>query len=189
MNLGLIVEDSRDSYVYEELARKIRSDISAVVPLSCQGPVKRRFIGFLKYLKWSSSQSINKALVIRDSDRLDPQTCEAQLEEEYQRSHFDAGFPVHFHATKTELESWLLADENAINQVSLQRGKNRTIGPVNFDLESYQSAKELFQSRLSDARLPADPQVYREVAACADVRRIAARCPSFRLFEEKLHNC
>lgn len=98
-------------------------------------------------------------------------------------------FPVHFHATKCEIETWLLADENAINRVSQQRGKNKQVGAVTIQFESHRDAKELFQKVLSNADLPADARVYKEIAAAADIGRIAARCPSFEQFADKVRAC
>jgi len=84
------------------------------------------------------------------------------------------------------LETWLLADENAINQVSQQRKKNKQVAAVTIDLESHEGAKELFQKQLSRADLLATVQVYQEVASFADVARITARCPHFQQFVEKV---
>lgn len=189
MNLGLVVEDIRDGNAYEELIRKVRADIQNVSHMPCHGPVTTKFLGWLKYFQWSAPYPVDKVLVIRDSDQQEPGICEGELEAKYEQSHFNPTFPVHFHATKTEVESWLLVDENAINEVAAQRGRGKRIGQINFDPESCQNAKERFQERLSRVELPDLPAVYREVAAASEIRAIAARCPLFASFEDKVRHC
>jgi Domain of unknown function (DUF4276) len=103
----------------------------------------------------------------------------------FERERFRPEFRVDFHATKCELESWLLADENAVTRVSQERGKNRPARAVNLRLEERRDAKETFQRMLSQAG-PADPAVYRLVARYADLVRIRQRCPSFERFCEKV---
>jgi hypothetical protein len=125
-------------------------------------------------------------MVIIDSDCSDSSAWEAQLTQIFEQSRFVPNFPVHFHATKCEIETWLLADENAVNQASQRRGKNKKVRAVTIQLESHRDAKELFQKILSEAGLPADPQVYKEIACLADIARIAARCPHFHQFVEKV---
>lgn len=189
MNFGLVVEDVRDGNAYEELIRKIRADIQTISHMPCHGPVATKFVGWVKYFQSSAPHRVDKVLVIRDSDQREPDTCENELKRKYQQSHFNPNFPVHFHATKTEIETWLLVDENALNQVSRQRGRDQRIGPINFDPESCHNAKERFQQRLSKVGLPDIPTVYREVAAASEIRAIAARCPLFSSFEDKVRHC
>jgi hypothetical protein len=190
MNIGIVVEGVSDEAAYPQLIRKVRNDVDVVLAKSCgsDSGLTKRFVGLLKYFHWHAL-SVDKALVIVDSDCSDSFAREAKLRRIYEESHFVASFPVHFHATRCELETWLLADENAINHVAQVRGKNTQVAAVTVQLEGYKDAKELFQKVLSDARLPADPQVYKEIAGFADVARIIARCPSFRLFAEKVLAC
>jgi hypothetical protein len=190
MNIGIVVEGVSDEAAYPVLIRKVRNDIDTVLAESCgsDSSLTRRFVGWLKHFQWHAL-SIDKALVIVDSDCSDSVARETKLRQVYEESHFVASFPIHFHATRCELETWLLADENAINQVAQRRGKNSQVAAVTVQLEGYRDAKELFQRVLSEARLPADPQVYKEIAGFADVARIIARCPSFRLFANKVLAC
>ncbi len=191
MIIGIVVEGDHDSAVYRELIRRIRDDIEDIPSKPCGGHTRlmEQFVGWLKEFEWGSWPPVNKAIVIRDSDCSDPAGWERRMEQKLDQSHFRPSFPVHFHATKCETESWLLADENAINQVSAQRGKNRRVPSVTIQLESHKDAKELFVERLSGAKLPADPKVYREIASVADIDRIAARCPHFQRFVEKVRAC
>lgn len=190
MNFGLVVESERDCSAYAILIAKIRDDIAHVIAIPCgnDAEVKKQFPAWLRHFQWHAQYPIGKALIIRDSDRADPEVIEEEMQREFDRLQFRA-FPVHLHATRRELETWLLADENAINTVSRQRGKNRQVGAVNFNLEEHEYAKERFQEQLSDAGLPDTPAVYGEIAAAADVMRIATRCPLFQRFEDKVRAC
>jgi uncharacterized protein DUF4276 len=191
MNFGIVVEGDQDSAAYPELIRKIRNDIENVLAEPCgnDAGLRSQFVGWLKHFQWNAQYSIDKVLVIMDSDCSDPLTWEQQLKQIYERSHFVPTFPVHFHATNCELETWLLADENAVRQVSRERGKNKQVDAIAGQLESYKDAKERFQKMLSLAGLPLTAPVYREIARCADIERIATRCPLFQQFVSKVLEC
>jgi len=49
--------------------------------------------------------------------------------------------------------------------------------------------KPLFLTMLSKAGLPADDKVYEELAAAADLDRIAERSPRFAEFRQHVHAC
>jgi hypothetical protein len=87
------------------------------------------------------------------------------------------------------VETWLLADETAVNVVARKRGKAGSAQRVPGDLESLKDAKERFRRMLSQAGLPATAQVYAEVAAAADLDRIVMRCPYFQQFVDHVHAC
>jgi hypothetical protein len=191
MNIGIVVEGDRDSAAYPELIRKIRGDVEIVLAEACGNDIKlmQKFVGWLKYFQWGAEHSIDKALAIRDSDCSDPIVWESKMEQILAQSHFDPSFPVHFYATKCEIETWLLADEEAINQVARNRGKQGSVSGVTIPLESHRNAKELFQKVLSKARLAVDPSVYQEIASAASIERIAARCPYFQQFVDRVRAC
>jgi len=188
MNIGIIVEGDADAAVYPELIRKLRNDVEIISVQPCGNDVKLMlgFVGWLKYFRYGVEHSVDKALVIRDSDCRDASGWEQRMKRTLDESRFVCTFPIHFHATKCELESWLLADVNAVNEVARQRGKRKRAQATSVDLETHRNAKELFRRVLSDAALPADAQVYREVAAAIDIERIRTRCPSFTRFAEKV---
>lgn len=192
MNFGLIVEGNRDAAAYPELIKKIRGDATFASPIPCGGvdSLEQQFVDYLRGFQWGAWPHVDKVLVIRDSDCKDPITREGEMNDILKKSHFAPTlFPVHFHATKCELECWLLADENAINQVARERSTGKPVPRVNEQLESLNDAKALFRSVLSKAGLPASPEVYKEIAAAADIGRIAARCPDFKRFREKVNAC
>jgi hypothetical protein len=120
---------------------------------------------------------------------MDAAQREQELQGILQNSHFQPSFHVHFHATKCELETWLMADEAAINAVAQLRGKVGRAKPVNVEFENYKPAKELFVRMLSEARLPDDPTVYRQIAAAIDIQKVAGKCPRFNEFVNAVNAC
>jgi hypothetical protein len=191
MNIGIVVEGERDRAAYPEFIRKIRDDVEIVLAEPCGNDIRlmEKFVGWLKHFQWHAEITVNKALVIRDSDCSDPAAWESRMGQILAQSYFVPSFPVHFHATKCEVETWLLADENAINQVARNRGKQAAVSAVTVQLESHRNAKELFQRVLLKVRLPVDPKVYQEIANAACIDRIAAVCPHFQRFVERVRTC
>jgi len=104
-------------------------------------------------------------------------------------SGFQRSFPVDFYATKCKLETWLLADERAINQVAVLRGRTTTVREVDIQFEEYRDADKLLRRKLSEVRLPADSKVFAQIAEAADLQRIAERCPHFQQFVDKVRAC
>ena len=186
MNVAIVVEGEYDASVYPVFIRKIRNDISKIHPVSCGGvaALQRKFVSYLKGL-----QDVSKAIVIRDSDCSPSPSLEQNLEQTLTTSGFQAGFPVHFYATKCKLETWLLADVNAINQVALLRGRTPTVVEVNIQFEEYRDAKELLRRKLSEVTLPADSAVFAQIAEAADLQRITERCPYFQQFVDRVRAC
>src|SRR5260370_21530132 len=123
MNVGIVVEDNRDGLAYSELIRKIRDDIENTLAFPCHGvsTLLKEFLKGLNYFKYGAPHSIDKALVIMDSDCSDASVWEVRLKQICERSHFVSSFPGHFHATKCALETCLLPDANAMNQASQVR--------------------------------------------------------------------
>ncbi len=191
MNFGIVVEGECDKAAYPELIRKVREDAKVVLAVPCGNDIRlmEKFVGWLYHFEYLSEHPIDKALVVRDSDCSDPAAWEQKMHRILARSRFVPRFPVHFHAAKCEIESWLLADANAINQVAKSRGKRGLVPPVAVQLESYRDAKELFRGVLAKVGLPADPKVYQEIAAAADIRLIAQRCRHFHNFENAVNSC
>jgi hypothetical protein len=190
VNIGLVVEGQDDFRTYPILIRKIRNDIDHVHVRQCGGirNLKNKFVHFLREFDSNPAYAIAKALVIRDSDCGDAGTLEQQLEQTLAQSGFAPGFPVHFHATKCKLESLLLADENAIVRVAQNRGKTPP-GPLgNVICETLKDADAILAKRLTEANLPADAKVFSEIATELDQAVLAAKCPHFQRFAEKVRN-
>jgi len=191
MNVGIIVEGADDFETYPVLIRRIRGDIERVFPIECGGlrKLKNKFVSFIKDFDSRHDRNVAKVMVIRDSDCGDPRILEEELRHRLEESGFRPSFPVHFFAARCKLESWLLADEAAINSVAQARNKPGSIGRINEALERLREADELLAKTLWRVRLPADEKVYAEIAGYADLDTIAVRCPYFREFEERLRAC
>jgi len=186
---GIIVEGPCDASVYSAMIPRIRPEIADVVARACGGvpALTNRFVGLLKHFQYMDR--IDKALVIRDSDRRDPQVVEKGLRDRLDESGFRPTFPVHFYATKSMVETWLLADINAIVKTARGRGHSGSVKPMNRTLEEIIDPKAAFHAMLSQAGLPADPKVYGEIATEADIDIIEGCCPYFLKFREHIHAC
>jgi hypothetical protein len=185
---GIIVEGPRDAAVYPAIIQRIRPDVGPVIAWPCGGvpALLKNFVGMLRGLEYNR---IDKALIIRDSGGKDPKVAEAGLNERLHKSGFIPTFPVHVYATRSMVETWLLADEQAVSTVAQSRGRTRSVKPVGKPLEEIMDPKPLFLAMLSQAGLPADDKVYEEIASAADLNRIAERCPRFAEFSRHVHAC
>jgi uncharacterized protein DUF4276 len=186
---GIVVEGPRDVAVYPAIIRRIRPDVDQVVARPCGGipALPNKFVGWLKHFQYE--HRIDKALVIRDSDWKDPQTAEADLKNRLNKSGFTPTFPVHVYAARCMVETWLLADEQAVSKVALSRGRTRPAKPINKQLEEIKDPKTSFRAMLSQVGLPDTEKVYEEIAAAADLDKVAKRCPRFAEFREHIHAC
>lgn len=191
MNVAIIVEGPDDYETYPVLIRKVHPEVERVRRVQCGGirRLRTRFVGFLKNFSDNPAWAINKALVIRDSDCAEPKPLEQELNDVLQASRARLNFPVQFYATKCKLETLLLADEDAINQVSLRRAGAGGIRPVTVRLETYNDADAHLKTILGRAGLPDNPIVYAEIAHASDISRITERCPYFREFTARIRDC
>ena len=190
MNLGVVVEGPSDRATYPVLIRRIRNDIGTLQVRDCGGrfKLKEAFPYFLEEFQRNHAWGIKAAFVIRDSDCKPSQKIENDLSKTLDASGFMPNFSVNFFAAKCDLETWLLVDQDAINEVSRRRGKNKQVVPVQFEFES-EKAKEVFRSQLSKASLRPVPDVYRDIATSLDLDRVASTCPSFQRFISKVRAC
>jgi hypothetical protein len=193
MVFGIIVEGERDAAVYSILIRRVRPDVDDILSRSCGGIVglRRQFVAWLKSFQWHSDPVVAKALVICDSDCRGSQSVQDELDRILNQSGFrpQLALPVHFYATRCEVENWLLTDESAVNKVARDRGKAGKAQAVADNLEVVRNAKERFLHMLSQADLPATAQVYAEVARAADLDLVAKRCPYFQWFVDIVRAC
>lgn len=189
MRMAIVVEGPTDIPAYRALIRRIRDGIDDIPAEHCGGRVKTKFVGFLRRFHANPARPVDKALVICDSDCHEPAELEEKLKSVLKASKFRETFPVHFFATKCMIETWLLADENAINTVAARRAKNPSVQPLQVSLEQARNAKDLFYRALSQADLRPVPRIYGEIAEAADLNRVAMRCRYFRHFMEIVLAC
>jgi hypothetical protein len=188
MNIGIVVEGPSDKATYPILLRRIRNDIGELQSRDCGGKsrLKRAFVGYLKEFNRNHAWNINTALVIRDSDCKPPHIIEEELGGLLDDPGFGRTFRVEFFATKCQLETWLIADENAINQIASLRGERKLVGPAQFQFETDNRAKQFFLAQLSSVNLPSTTAIYKEIADRMDFDRVASRCANFQRFIDKI---
>ena len=188
---GLIVEGSYDGSVFPEFVRKIVSAELRVIVRLCGGVSKlmSRLPGYLKELEhaWYGKPVI-KAIVIRDWQHRDLTKAEQEMAQRVRGRSFAFAHGVQFCPVRQEMETWLLADEGAINAVAVSRA-GRQVSQVQGELEEIADAKSRLVTLLSEARLPYDATVCAEIAQHVNLERLRYRCPSFRLFETKVLDC
>ncbi|MBI4608635.1 MAG: hypothetical protein HY726_06495 [Candidatus Rokubacteria bacterium] len=124
MSYGIVVEGPYDVPVYEELIRKICSADLEVFSRPAGG-VSRLMGSFPKLLKElqyiKRGGPVDKALVVRDSDIKDPALLEREMTRKITGYTFAFPKGVQFHAVRREMETWLMANERAVNLVALSR--------------------------------------------------------------------
>lgn len=186
---GIIVEGSSDSGVYEELIRKICPEACDIRVREAGGcaQIMKKFPSLLGSFEHVTHQGgpVKKALVIRDADGRDAAAIEAKMRESASRRGFPFPGGVGFHAVKQEMETWLLADPEAINSVATSRGGKAT-PRIPDPLEDLQDPKEKFMAVLSRSGLNYTAAVCREIAKEMELTKLRMRCPSFAAFEQKV---
>lgn len=191
MSYGLVVEGAYDEPVYVELIRRIISPSVEVVMRTAGGvpQLRKLFPTLLKDLEHARGGGpVDKVLVIRDADNKDPVVLEQSLTQQIQGIEFSFPRGVHFHAVRRSVETWLLADTDAINHTTLTRNGGPVAG-VNDPLEDLIDPKKVLGRMLRDAGVPYTAQVGREIAERIDLSILRNRCPSFPSFEQKVIHC
>ena len=179
---GLIVEGEYDAAALTELIRRCAAGNIQVIPRQCaqKGSLMKKFPAYLQELHWANQgQAVDKALVIRDTDSKNPGELIARMETSIVSRSYP--FPVKFVVIMQELETWLLADHDALSQVA-----SRSISEIRGPLESILDPKRRLQSILSDAGIAYTAEVARKIAAAANLERIEYRCPTFRTFRQTI---
>ena len=183
---GIVVEGDYDSAALPEIIKKcLSSDIEIIArPCGDKSQLMKKFPGFLEAFRYAKGGApVDKALVIRDADNKNPDELLKKMKSKIAgRNYLD--FEVKFIIIVQELETWLLADENAISKVS-----GKTVSRVNEDLESISHPKEKLWDILFVAGLPYTAEVARKIAKESDIFRIENRCPKFKEFKQAVIDC
>lgn len=182
---GLVVEGVYDKAVVTELIRKCVAGHTEVVVRICGGSVMNKFPGLLEEFRHvKQGTHVDKAVVIRDANGKDPN--ELMLTMQGRISNRQYPFPVKCVVIVRELETWLLADDRAISQVT-QEYASRTVSPINEHLEDILEPKERLKKLL--AGVAYTDEVARKIAAAVDIERLKYRCPGFGSFQEAVLDC
>jgi hypothetical protein len=188
---GLIVEGIYDETVFPEFVRKVVSRDLTIIVRACGGVSKlmMRLPGYLTELEYAwYGRPVAKAIVIRDWRDTDLASAEQAMSQKIQGRNFSFPHGIQFCAVRQEMETWLLADGNAINSVAQARG-GRLTSQTQGQLEEISEPKERLIKLLTEAKLPYDPKVCAEIAREASIERLRYRCPAFGLFEQKVIDC
>lgn len=191
VSYGIVVEGVYDTPVYGELIRKICSAGVEIVAREAGGvPRLMRVLPALlrDFEHVRQGRPVDKALVIRDSGGKDRGSLEQLMADRIRGQAFSFPRGIQVYAVVRAMETWLLADVDAINIVGLSRG-GRPVAAVQETVENIVDPKERLKRLLSEAGLPYDPQVCREIAQQARIETLRYRCPSFGSFEEKVRDC
>lgn len=184
---GLVVEGEYDRVALTELIRKCLADPAEVVPRPCGGSIMNKFPGFLEEFKHvRQGTHVDKALVIRDANGNDPNELISRMQDKISNRQYP--FPVKCVVIVRELETWLLADDEAISRVTSQLS-SRTVPRVNESLEVIFSPKEKLESILAEANVAYTAEVARKIAVAIDIERLTYRCPGFGRFQEAVIDC
>ncbi|HYK92164.1 MAG TPA: DUF4276 family protein [Acidobacteriota bacterium] len=124
-------------------------------------------------------------MVVRDADGKDARIIEEKLRGRISNRSFRFALGIGIHIVVQEMDTWLLADTDAINRVAASRG-GRSVQPIRDPLEQIQDPKATLQTLLSEARLNYTPEVCRLIAAETDLAILRKRCRSFGEFEKKV---
>jgi hypothetical protein len=185
VEIGLIVEGDYDVKALKRLVERINTQPVDVHPLPCNGPVTKKFTKLLYAYEYVTP--VQKAVVISDAHGRDPAELIEGLRGEMQGHHFS--FPVEFAVVVQELEAWLIADHQAIQQVSNQRGNQRVVPPTKASPENLFDAKAALQKLLSIHGVDYTAVVAEEIAENARLEQLRYWCRSFVVFEPIVKNC
>lgn len=187
---GIVVEGTEyDKAALTELIKKCLQVEIEIIPRPCgsKSQLMKKFPGFLKEFQYvKQGAHVDKALVIRDADNKEP----ARLLEEMQSKISGRTYPfeIKLIIIVQELETWLLADEEAISRVT-QACSGRTVSRINENLESIIHPKEKLKNLLSNAKVVYTAEVAREIAKESNISIIENRCPRFMEFHQNVIDC
>jgi hypothetical protein len=185
---GVVVEGLCDEAALPEIIRKCLSSDIEIITRPCYGKdrLMKSFRGFLESFRYGNQGSpIDKALVIRDADNKDPDKLLEEMKSKIASRTYP--FEVKLIIIVQKLETWLLADEEAISRVSQSRSGK--ISPrINENLELITDPKVKLKDILS-VKVPYTAEVAREIARESDLSKIENRCPKFKEFRQAVIDC
>lgn len=189
-SVGGVSEGEKDKAVLEALIPRILPDTDQVLFLVAgnKPQLMKKFSGLLRGLEHITIRGgpVDKAIVVRDADNRDFAQLEREMAEKIQGRTYLFPSAVQVHAICQELETWLLADVNAINRVAQERSGRSVRRAIPRPLEVIMQPSILFQDVLSEARLNYTAEVCGRIAAELSLDTLRTECPSFVRFETKI---
>lgn len=188
---GLILEGPYDEPVFAELIPRIFSTPLTLRIRLCGGVTElmKYFPTYLReFEKVLEGHPVLKAFVIRDSGGKDVRLLHQDMANKIsgQVYAFPRGFQICI--VRRTTETWLLADSEAISTVALNNG-GKKVPEIQGTLEDIVYPKEKLRSVLSRAKVMYVPKICGEIAKYTRLDLLRYRCPSFRDFETRVHDC
>ncbi|MBM4284974.1 MAG: DUF4276 family protein [Deltaproteobacteria bacterium] len=178
---GIVVEGFYDEQAIKTFISRLFPEDVYFMVRNTQGRshLNRKFTGYLDEFK---HKNVDKAIVIRDQDN----KCVKELIETLKSRISGRQYPfeIIFHIIENELESWLLADENAIRKVI-----KRSVPRMKMNLETLHDPKNHLSRIFSEANMNYTGTKAGEIALKANLNTIASRCPGFKRFRESVLDC
>ena len=184
LTFGIIVEGVFDAAALPELIRKCCTDDIHIEARVCRSAsqLMRSGLSFLEEFRYVvQGSSVDKALIIRDADSKDPTELVHRLNVTINTRSYP--FPVRPVIIVQKLETWLLADSEALSQVT-----GKIVPEITGTLEAIMEPKERLKNLLSNANRAYTTEVAREIAAASRLEILEYRCPSFRVFRQALRD-
>lgn len=182
---GIIVEGGYDSAVYNAIVSKLASHEVRVLPRLCEGKSNliRKFPGLLESFKYNDlgQAAVDIAIVIADADGRNP----AELEEELRSKIAGRRYPfqVHFYAVQQAMETWLLADPQAISRAAEPR-RGKRVARTHDAPQDLLKPKPFLRELLERHGVSYTSALAAEIAGNLDLGVLAFKCPRFRTFAE-----
>ncbi len=144
----------------------------------------KKFPGFLKAFEYELAGSpVEMAVVVQDADGKRPEEIEAQMASKIDGREYRFVLGVQFFVIPQAMESWLLADANALNVVSQSR-RGKRVTKSHDAPETILRPKEDLRKLLTDHGLEYTAELAREIAQHIDLDKLSEACPRFRIFRE-----
>jgi len=185
-NYGIIVEGEYDSAAYSAFIQRLASHAVSIKPFPCGGKPRliQKFPGYLEALKYAvMGNTVDTAIVIVDSDGQDINKLENSMRARVASREYQFPLGLHFCAVAHALETWLMADIEAIARV-VQRRSGKNVSRARYNLEELIDPKPTFRAILTRGEVDYTPPVAAEIAREVDFELLAERCSTFQRFAE-----
>lgn len=187
---GLIAAGNYDVAVLETLLKRLRPDLHRVAVRKCINDYRVTTTvatRISELARANDGNSVDKVIVVRDVHRSTIQRELQKLRDSVDPHHYQ--FPIEFAVVMPEIESWLLADHEALSTVTRERGVATVFPAPDRSPESLPSPKERLLQSLAQAKVPYTEAVAVRIAELASLTRIEQLCTSFSMFKRAAEHC
>ncbi len=187
---ALVGAGNYDVAVLETFLKRLRPDLERVLVRRCGNDyrvtttLKARLQEFSRL---RATGRLDKAIVVKDSHLASPERELKKFQDAMDPR--DYPFPVEFAVAVRAIESWLLADHEALSKVAVERGTQRQYPPPDRSPEQFPNPKSRLSELLAEAQVPYTEAVAARIAELASLERIEQLCPSFTLLKRAAQHC